>query len=109
MTTQLKSWSHQEGTTPFTAGCDRAQTLALLPATQIINGYGPTESTTFACCYHVPKRLDKTVSSIPLGRPIANTEVYLLDGSLCPVPVGVPGELYIGGQAWLGAISTVPN
>ena len=71
--------------------------LALLPATQIINGYGPTESTTFACCYHVPKRLDKTVSSIPLGRPIANTEVYLLDRSLCPVPVGVPGELYIGG------------
>ena len=71
--------------------------LALLPATQIINGYGPTESTTFACCFHIPKRLDKTVSSIPLGRPIANTEVYLLDSSLCPVPVGVPGELYIGG------------
>jgi amino acid adenylation domain-containing protein len=72
--------------------------LALLPHTQIINGYGPTESTTFACCYPIPVQLDDSVSSIPIGRPIANTEVYLLDSQLSPVPIGVAGELYIGGD-----------
>ena len=72
--------------------------LELLPDTQIINGYGPTESTTFTCCYAIPFRLDETISSIPIGRPIANTEVYLLDSQLSPVPIGVTGELYIGGD-----------
>jgi amino acid adenylation domain-containing protein len=72
--------------------------VALLPDTQIINGYGPTESTTFACCYRIPARLDESMNSIPIGRPIANTEVYLLDSHLSPVPIGVPGELYIGGD-----------
>ena len=74
----------------------RAQRL--LPATQIINGYGPTESTTFACCYRIPGQIDESLSSIPIGRPIANTEVYLLDRYLRPVPAGIPGELYIGGD-----------
>jgi amino acid adenylation domain-containing protein len=72
--------------------------VALLPQTQIINGYGPTESTTFACCYRIPARLDESMNSIPIGRPIANTEVYLLDSHLSPVPIGAPGELYIGGD-----------
>ena len=72
--------------------------LELLPETQIINGYGPTESTTFTCCYAIPSRLNETISSITIGRPIANTEVYLLDSHLSPVPIGVTGELYIGGD-----------
>ena len=72
--------------------------VTLLPHTQIINGYGPTESTTFACCFGIPARLDESINSIPIGRPIANTEVYLLDYHLSPVPIGVPGELYIGGD-----------
>ncbi len=72
--------------------------LDLLPYTEIINGYGPTESTTFACCYTVPRPLDGAVRSIPIGRPIANTRIYLLDPALHPVPVGAPGELYIGGD-----------
>jgi acyl-coenzyme A synthetase/AMP-(fatty) acid ligase/acyl carrier protein len=72
--------------------------LGWLPATQIINGYGPTESTTFTCCYPVPRHLPPAVSSIPLGRPIANTEVFVLDLHLQPVPIGVPGELYVGGD-----------
>jgi amino acid adenylation domain-containing protein len=71
---------------------------AVLPGTQIINGYGPTESTTFTCSYPIPVRLDESISSIPIGRPIANTEVYLLDAHGSPVPVGIPGELYIGGD-----------
>ena len=72
--------------------------LALLPQTQIINGYGPTESTTFACCYPIPRQLDETTGSIPIGRPIANTQVYILDSDLMPAPVGLPGELYLGGD-----------
>jgi amino acid adenylation domain-containing protein/FkbM family methyltransferase len=64
---------------------------------QLINGYGPTESTTFACCYAVPPgefRHPRT----PIGRPISNTQVYVLDGRMEPVPVGVAGELYVGGD-----------
>jgi amino acid adenylation domain-containing protein len=71
--------------------------LSLLPDTQIINGYGPTESTTFACCYPIPKQIDRTLNSIPIGRPIANTEIFILDAHLNAVPIGVPGELFIGG------------
>ena len=67
------------------------------PNCQLINGYGPTESTTFACCYRVPPNhpIDK---SIPIGYPVSNTQVYILDNHLQPVPIGVPGELYIGGD-----------
>jgi acyl-CoA synthetase (AMP-forming)/AMP-acid ligase II/acyl carrier protein len=71
--------------------------LAELPGTQLVNGYGPTESTTFASCFTVrgPEDLGR---SVPLGHPIPNTTVHLLDGALRPVPVGVPGELCIGGD-----------
>jgi thioesterase domain-containing protein/acyl carrier protein len=72
--------------------------LALLPNTEIINGYGPTESTTFTCCYRIPRQLDDNLTSIPIGRPIANTEIYILDSHRKPVPIGVAGEIYIGGD-----------
>ena len=72
--------------------------LAQLPNTEIINGYGPTESTTFTCCYRIPRQLDDNLSSIPIGKPIGNTQVYILDSNLNPVPIGVPGELHIGGD-----------
>jgi len=71
--------------------------LATLPDTHIINGYGPTESTTFACCYAIDHLLPEDVRSIPIGHPISNTQVYVLDKNLQPVPIGIPGELYIGG------------
>jgi amino acid adenylation domain-containing protein len=72
------------------------QVLAALPDCQLINGYGPTENTTFTCCYPIAS-LDPLATSIPIGRPIANTQVYLLDADLQPVPIGIPGELYVGG------------
>jgi aspartate racemase len=63
----------------------------------VINGYGPTESTTFACCFRMTKSY-QAGDNIPIGRPISNTTVYVLDDELCPVSVGEPGELYIGGD-----------
>jgi amino acid adenylation domain-containing protein len=70
---------------------------AALPDTAIINGYGPTECTTFSVTYRIPRELDADVRSIPIGRPIADTTLYVLNlrGEL--LPSGVIGELYIGG------------
>ncbi len=70
---------------------------AALKNTRLINGYGPTESTTFACCHTID---ESTLlgSSIPIGKPIANTTAYLLDANLKTVPIGVSGELCIGGD-----------
>jgi amino acid adenylation domain-containing protein len=68
-----------------------------LPDVQIVNGYGPTEATTFAVCYRIPRSLDPAARSIPIGRPIRDTRVYVLDEQSRIVPVGVVGELYIGG------------
>ena len=72
--------------------------LKQLPDSQLINGYGPTESTTFTCCYSIPKSIAHQASSIPIGYPIANTQIYILDKHLQPVPIGVSGEIHIGGD-----------
>ncbi len=72
--------------------------LAALPGTVLINCYGPTEGTTFTCCQTIPPTLPADWTSIPIGRPIANTSVYILDEAMQPVPVGLEGELYIGGD-----------
>jgi amino acid adenylation domain-containing protein len=64
--------------------------------TSVINGYGPTEATTFAATHAIRAVVD-TALSIPIGRPIANTQIYILDAHLQPVPLGVTGEIHIGG------------
>jgi amino acid adenylation domain-containing protein len=69
-----------------------------LPGTQLINGYGPTESTTFTCCYRIPGNLGEDLTSIPIGYPINHTKVYVLDEKMQPKNNGDPGELYIGGD-----------
>ena len=62
---------------------------------QVFNLYGPSEDTTYSTC----DRVKRGAEGIPfIGRPIANTQVYLLDSHLQPVPIGVLGELYIGGD-----------
>jgi amino acid adenylation domain-containing protein len=71
--------------------------LASLPRTQIINGYGPTETTTFAATYCIPRDFPANSRSVPIGMPIGNTTVHLLDRMGRLVPAGVPGELHIGG------------
>ena len=71
--------------------------LAANPGVTLINGYGPTETTTFASCgiMTAPEDVGYTVT---IGRPISNTTLYVLDARLSPIPVGVPGDLYIGGD-----------
>jgi amino acid adenylation domain-containing protein len=75
--------------------------VAGLPDTTVINGYGPTENTTFTTCHP----MDRTelpglagLSSVPIGRPISDTRVLILDDDLEPVPPGVEGEIYAGGD-----------
>src|SRR5205823_2977359 len=67
------------------------------PPQRVVNGYGPTENTTFTCCHWV-RQVPEGANNVPIGRPISNTQVYLLDTHLNPVPIGVPGELYAGGD-----------
>jgi amino acid adenylation domain-containing protein len=78
----------------------RAENLTLwrnfAPATRLINEYGPTE-TVVGCCVHEVGPDDLHDGSIPIGRPIANTQLYVLGADLEPVPAGAVGELYIGG------------
>ncbi len=63
----------------------------------LLNGYGPTETTTLATTYEIAIPPEKQ-RRIPIGRPISNTQVYILNEASQPVPIGVTGELYIGGD-----------
>ncbi len=65
---------------------------------RLLNSYGPTETTIVAtCCDLTTSTAHPDLSPVPIGRPIANTQVYVLDSNRRAVPIGVPGELYIGG------------
>jgi acyl-coenzyme A synthetase/AMP-(fatty) acid ligase/acyl carrier protein len=64
--------------------------------TRIFNEYGPTE-TVVGCCVYEAQKSEDGVGSVPIGRPIANTQIYILDPHLQPLPIGSPGELFIAG------------
>jgi amino acid adenylation domain-containing protein len=66
---------------------------------RLLNAYGPTETTITATAFEVTPRVceNRTFQRIPIGRPLANREIYILDSYGNPVPVGVPGGLHIGG------------
>ncbi|RMD89983.1 MAG: amino acid adenylation domain-containing protein [Calditrichaeota bacterium] len=67
------------------------------PPERLLHVYGPTENTTFSTWYEV-KEVPDCKRTVPIGRAIANSEIYVLDQKLNPVPVGVVGELYVGGD-----------
>jgi len=68
------------------------------PHCRVLNHYGPTETTVGVLTYCVREKLHET-ATVPIGKPIANIQVYVLDANLQPVPLGVAGELYIGGDS----------
>lgn len=92
------------------------QVIGRFPRMRLINGYGPTENTTFTSCHAISGPV--CAGSVPIGRPIAGTEVRVLDAGLRPVPPGTRGELYVAGtglsrgyvaQPGLTAASFVPD
>ena len=70
------------------------QVLAACPGLTVVDGYGPTETTTFATSYPMPLAAS-VPETVPIGRPLDNMQVYVLDADLQPVPPGIRGELYI--------------
>ena len=71
--------------------------LERVPSVRLVNGYGPTENTTFTATHVVRAGDVAGEAAPPIGRPIAGTRVFVLDRWLCPVPAGVTGELYVAG------------
>ncbi|WP_182880432.1 non-ribosomal peptide synthase/polyketide synthase [Microbispora sp. H10949] len=83
-----------EALSPRVAG----QIRAAWPGVELANIYGPTETTVYATAWFSPQDAQEEIAGVPpIGAPIANTRAYVLDERLRPVPVGVPGELYLGG------------
>jgi amino acid adenylation domain-containing protein len=74
-----------------------SQVTTRLPSVRMINGYGPTEGTTFTCC-HTFEAGKAAPDPVPIGRPISNTRIYILDGDMKRVPIGEAGELFIAGD-----------
>jgi amino acid adenylation domain-containing protein/non-ribosomal peptide synthase protein (TIGR01720 family) len=89
----LQVWTAGDVVTP--AAVDRV--LAACPGLSVVNGYGPTE-TTAATSYHDMTGPVELGEIVPIGHPMDNTRLYVLDAALRLVPVGVSGELYVGGE-----------
>ncbi|MEP7338034.1 MAG: amino acid adenylation domain-containing protein, partial [Acidobacteriota bacterium] len=85
----VMSVSHVERTLSARAGAGSAGALIIC--------YGPTENTTFTSCRRMESLPERKMCSVPLGKPIANTEMYVLDDGMKPSSVGIAGEIYIGG------------
>jgi amino acid adenylation domain-containing protein/non-ribosomal peptide synthase protein (TIGR01720 family) len=73
------------------------QVLRAAPPQQLVHIYGPTENTTFST-WHLVREVPEGAVTVPLGHPISNTSCYVLDARMEPVPIGVSGELYLGGD-----------
>ena len=76
---------------------DRIRQIA--PECKILNHYGPTEATIGVTTFEVEVAKSNKSATVPIGRAISNTQIYLLDSNKQPVPIGVSGELYIGGAS----------
>ncbi|HLX70610.1 MAG TPA: amino acid adenylation domain-containing protein, partial [Verrucomicrobiae bacterium] len=67
------------------------------PPQRLLNVYGPTENTTFSTYCELREIADQA-TNVPIGRPVSNSQCYILDSHLNPLPIGVPGELHVGGD-----------
>jgi len=76
--------------------CTKDIVLRWYSGRNFYNAYGPTEATVAPTLYHV-ENVSETLVNIPIGHPLSNIQIYLFDRNLQPVPLGVPGELHIGG------------
>jgi amino acid adenylation domain-containing protein len=98
----IPNWSAENQTKAFIIGGEALSGKSVsfwresAPLTKLINEYGPTETVVGCCVYEVDAQTQLS-GGIPIGRAIANTQLYILDPYLQPVPIGVLGELYIGG------------
>ena len=72
--------------------------LDAVPDVTLINGYGPTESTTFATTWRIPRPLPANARSVPIGKPITDTQVLVLGPAMELLPTGAVGKLYVGGR-----------
>ncbi|RAP55676.1 amino acid adenylation domain-containing protein [Oleiagrimonas sp. MCCC 1A03011] len=72
--------------------------LDALPNIRIINGYGPTENTTFTCCHNITTKNRPSFEGVPIGKAVSGTEIFILDETLAPVAEGEVGELFVAGK-----------
>lgn len=82
---------------PLLSDLPRRWAQELKHGARLLNMFGQTETTGLVSCYPIPPDGSDDVKVVPIGRPIANTQVHVLDQQLKPVPVGVDGEIFIGG------------
>ena len=71
--------------------------INLYPQTLLVNGYGPTETSDDVTHYHITEPPSRDAQQVPIGRPLPNTLIYVVDEKLSPTPLGMAGELYVGG------------
>jgi aspartate racemase len=92
------AWPSDAALRTLLTGGDKLHNYPLLSVPfELVNNYGPTENTVVTTSGSIPAK-PRTDVAPPIGRPIANTKVYLLDEKLQPLPIGVPGELYVSGD-----------
>lgn len=83
--------------------------LARHPGLGVVNGYGPTENTTFTCCHLLTAAPPAGAARVPIGTPVANTRVFVVDRRGHPVPAGVPGELWAAGDGLAAGYLGLPE